>query len=66
MKSNSNINNASQNKNFPTHGPVNKNNNRPEIRDNLDSREGEEQETKGNDITHNKKETKEKHLKQKN
>lgn len=29
---------------------------RPENKDNLDSREGEEQQTKGNDITHNKKE----------
>ena len=28
---------------------------RPEIRDDLDSREGEEQEVKGDDITHNKK-----------
>jgi hypothetical protein len=38
---------------------------RPEIRDNLDSREGEEQITKGDDITHNKKDTKVHHLKQK-
>lgn len=29
---------------------------RPENKDNLDSREGEEQLTKGDDITHNKKE----------
>ncbi len=29
---------------------------RPENKDNLDSREGEEQETKGDDETHNKKE----------
>jgi len=28
---------------------------RPEIRDNLDSREGEEQEFKGDDVTHNHK-----------
>lgn len=28
---------------------------RPEIRDNLDSRTGEEQEYKGDDITHNEK-----------
>ena len=34
--------------------PVNKKT-RPEIRDNLDSRANEEQEFKGNDITHNKK-----------
>jgi hypothetical protein len=33
---------------------------RVENKDNLDSREGEEQEIKGDDITHNKKETKEK------
>ena len=38
---------------------------RPEIRDNLDSRENEEQNFKGDDITHNKKETKVKHLKKK-
>ena len=34
-----------------------KKNQRPENKDNLDSREGEEQLTKGDDITHNKKET---------
>ena len=38
---------------------------RPEIRDNLDHREGEEQMDKGNDTTHNEKETKEDHLKKK-
>ena len=38
---------------------------RPEIRDNLDSREGEEQMTKGDDTTHNEKETKRDHLKKK-
>ncbi len=38
---------------------------RPEIRDNLDSREGEEQMTKGDDVTHNQKQTKAKHLKKK-
>ena len=32
--------------------------NKPEIRDNLDSRDGEEQNDKGSDVTHNKKETK--------
>jgi hypothetical protein len=31
---------------------------KPEIRDNLDSRKNEEQDLKGSDITHNKKETK--------
>ena len=35
---------------------------RPENKDNLDHREGEEQDFKGDDVTHNKKETKsEKH-----
>ena len=34
------------------------NRHRPENKDNLDSREGEEQLTKGTDITHNKKEKK--------
>ena len=38
---------------------------RPEIRDNLDSRENEEQMTKGDDTTHNEKATKAKHLKKK-
>ncbi|MBE7170570.1 MAG: hypothetical protein INR73_08265 [Williamsia sp.] len=38
---------------------------RPEIRDNLDSREGEEQEDKGDDVTHNEKETKKDKLKKK-
>ena len=37
--------------------PVNKNNNRPDVRDNLDSRKNEEQDFKGDDVTHNKKET---------
>jgi len=31
---------------------------RPEVRDNLDHREGEEQDDKGDDVTHNKKEHK--------
>ena len=31
---------------------------RPENKDNLDSREGEEQQSKGDDVTHNRKETK--------
>jgi len=38
---------------------------KPEIRDNLDSREREEQLTKGDDVTHNKKDTKRDHLKKK-
>jgi hypothetical protein len=33
----------------------NKNKPSPEIRDNLDSRKNEEQESKGDDITHNRK-----------
>ena len=36
--------------------PVTGNKPQPEIRDNLDSRKKEEQDLKGNDITHNKKE----------
>ena len=31
------------------------NRNRPDVRDNLDSRKKEEQESKGDDITHNRK-----------
>ena len=38
---------------------------RPENKDNLDSRVNEEQDFKGDDITHNEKETKEHHLKEK-
>ena len=34
----------------------NQNKHRPENKDNLDSREGEEQQTKGDDVTHNNKE----------
>ena len=37
---------------------VNTNKHRPENKDDLDSREGEEQLTKGTNITHNKKEKK--------
>jgi hypothetical protein len=36
--------------------PQTKSSRRPENKDNLDSREGEEQLKKGDDITHNKKE----------
>lgn len=39
----------------PSHGISSGTNHRAEIRDNLDSREGEEQDTKGDDVTHNKK-----------
>lgn len=38
-----------QNKQMIGHKP------QPEIRDDLDSRSGEEQETKGDDVTHNEK-----------
>lgn len=38
---------------------------RPEVRDDLDSRSNEEQETKGDDTTHNKKDTKSDKLKKK-
>ena len=37
--------------------PVNQKNHRPDVRDKLDSRKNEEQDFKGHDITHNKKET---------
>ncbi len=39
----------------PTKGQT-YNEKRPENKDNLDSREGEEQQNKGDDVTHNKKE----------
>ena len=43
--------------NVQTKNPATRYNNkhRPENKDNLDSREGEEQQFKGDDITHNKK-----------
>ena len=46
-----------QNKQMAGHRPT------PDIRDNLDSREGEEQQNKGDDVTHNQKEKKAGHLK---
>ena len=49
--------NTRQNKSAPGHNPV------PQNKNNLDSREGEEQDVKGDDVTHNRKETKEGHLK---
>ena len=43
----------------PNHNTkLNNNKHRPENKDDIDSREGEEQLTKGNDTTHNKKERK--------
>ena len=49
-----------QNKQMIGHRP------KPENRDDLDSRSNEEQDNKGDDRTHNEKETKEKHLKKNN
>ncbi|MGE5519730.1 MAG: hypothetical protein ACM3VS_07380 [Candidatus Dadabacteria bacterium] len=49
--------NNMQNKQMAGHRP------KPESRDDLDSRKNEEWDTKGDDITHNKKETKKNHLK---
>jgi len=47
-----------QNKTVPvSHKPV------PQNKDNLDSRANEERDSKGDDITHNRKETKKDHLK---
>ena len=51
--------NNKQNKQMVGHVP------QPDIRDDLDSRKNEEWQTKGDDRTHNKKETKEEHLKKK-
>jgi hypothetical protein len=48
-----------QNKQMMSHKP------RPEIRDNIYSRDGEEQNNKGDDTTHNVKEKKSGHLKNK-
>lgn len=50
MKESRSTNNA-QNKQGQSHKP------RPEIRDNLDSRERQEQQAKGDDVTHNEKQT---------
>ena len=52
VQSNQNVNNQKGN-----------NNNRPENKDNLDSRKNEEFDFKGNDVTHNKKETHSEHKK---
>lgn len=51
--------NNKQNKQGMSHKP------RPEVRDNLDSRKNEEWQTKGDDVTHNEKETKADKLKNK-
>lgn len=47
-----------QSQNSKPNPRVNSNKHRPENKDNLDGREGEEQQLKGDDVTHNKKETK--------
>jgi hypothetical protein len=58
--------NQNQNPNNPRANPATQNKNaRPDVRDDLDSRNNEEQDFKGNDETHNKKETKEEKLKDK-
>ncbi len=49
---NSNSGNPRQNK------PMNNQGNRPQNKDDLDSREGLEQQKKGDDVTHNRKEMK--------
>jgi hypothetical protein len=51
--------NNMQNKQMASHRPI------PDTRDDLDSRKNEEWQTKGDDVTHNKKETKEHNLKKK-
>ena len=56
--------NAKLNQGTPDRRAV-KNRNAPDIRDNMDSRERQEQMVKGDDITHNVKETKAQHLKSK-
>ena len=48
-----------QNKQMTGHRPI------PDVRDDLDSRKNEEQDNKGNDVTHNKKEVKRGNLKNK-
>ncbi len=48
-----------QNKQMISHRPI------PDTRDDLDSRRNEEQRSKGNDVTHNKKETKRGNLRNK-
>lgn len=49
--------NNMQNKQMVSHLP------KPQNKDDLDSREGEEWQTKGDDVTHNRKERKTGHLK---
>jgi hypothetical protein len=55
MKNTMNSNSQQSKRSKPIQTSTQKN--RPEIRDNMDSRANEEQEWKGTDTTHNKKET---------
>jgi hypothetical protein len=48
--------NSDQSQKKQPNNPAQQNRNRPENKDNLDSREGLEQDVKGTDMTHNKKE----------
>jgi hypothetical protein len=57
--------NKTTNQNINQNKQLNNNKQRAENKDDLDSREGEEQLFKGDDVTHNEKQTKEKHLKSK-
>jgi hypothetical protein len=58
--------NVNQNPNNPRANPDTRSNNaRPDVRDNLDSRKNEEQDFKGDDVTHNEKENKGEKLKKK-
>jgi hypothetical protein len=50
-----------QNQGVRQNAPLNANKQRPEIRDNLDSRKNEEQDFKGDDVTHNSKPHQNKH-----
>jgi hypothetical protein len=50
------MNNRNQNQVPDQNVRFNTNKKRAENKDNLDSREGEEQQTKGDDVTHNRKE----------
>ncbi len=52
--------NNMQNKQMVGHRP------RPDSRDDLDHRQNEEQDSKGDDVTHNEKQTKKQNLKKKN
>lgn len=58
MKNTRNANNPQSNQGFSKKP-------RPEIRDDIDSRKNEEWQVKGEDVTHNKKETKEEKQKKK-